>query len=101
MTNLRPQMNHHDTFTSCQDRRDGSRLARFLSALPSRVLPLIVALLVVPLLTGCGEETPKLENGQAAPAFALPDLAGKTWQLPTDFQGQVVALRFWLSLIHI
>ena len=95
MTNLRPQMNHHDTFTSCQAQRDGSRRARFLSALPLRVFPLIVALLVVPLLTGCGEDAPKLENGQAAPAFALPDLAGKTWQFPADFQGQVVALRFW------
>ncbi len=160
MTNLRLQMNYHDTFTSCQDRWDWARFARFLSALPWRVfpylfrpplpnppppggreqeskslveqehqhlavrerqhlmgpecqhlvppkpslgawglneygIPLIVALLVFPLLTGCGEETPKLENGQAAPAFALPDLAGKTWQLPGDFQGQVVALRFW------
>ena len=160
MTNLRLQMNYHDTFTSCQDRWDWARFARFLSALPWRVfpyqfrpplpnppppggreqesqylverehqhlaeqerqhlleqkrqhlvppkpslgarglneygIPLIVALLVAPLLTGCGEETPKLENGQAAPAFALPDLAGKIWQLPTDFQDQVVALRFW------
>ncbi len=30
--------------------------------------PLVFCLLASALLTGCGEETPKLENGQAAPA---------------------------------
>ena len=70
-------------------------LARLLSLLPPSILPLIIALLIILLLAGCGEETPKLENGQAAPAFALTDLAGKTWHFPGDLQGQVVALRFW------
>lgn len=115
MTNLKPHMNHHDAFIAFQDRQDRSRhgrlapltaspawskpgplrCARPLPALPLSILPLIIALLIILLLAGCGEETPKLENGQAAPAFALTDLTGKTWHLPEDLQGQVVALRFW------
>ncbi|HPB75588.1 MAG TPA: hypothetical protein PLY96_10080, partial [Chromatiaceae bacterium] len=86
-------MNHHDAFIAFQDRQDRSRhgrlapltaspawskpgplrCARPLPALPLSILPLIIALLIILLLAGCGEETPKLENGQAAPAFALTD----------------------------
>jgi cytochrome c biogenesis protein CcmG, thiol:disulfide interchange protein DsbE len=57
---------------------------------------MLMALVGVTLvLVACGEEANKLENHQPAPAFALPDLDGKTLHFPQDLQGQVVALRFW------
>ena len=46
-------------------------------------------------LVACGEEAPKLEIHQPAPAFALPDLDGKIWNFPQDFQSNVVVVRFW------
>lgn len=46
-------------------------------------------------LVACGEEAPKLEIHQPAPAFALPDLDGKIWKFPQDFQSNVVVVRFW------
>jgi cytochrome c biogenesis protein CcmG/thiol:disulfide interchange protein DsbE len=52
-------------------------------------------LLAALFLDACGEEAPKLQNHQPAPAFALPDLDGKIWNFPQDFQSQVVVVRFW------
>jgi cytochrome c biogenesis protein CcmG/thiol:disulfide interchange protein DsbE len=52
-------------------------------------------LLAALFLVACGEEAPKLQNHQPAPAFALPDLDGKIWNFPQDFQSQVVVVRFW------
>ncbi len=57
---------------------------------------LFIGLLLAALfLVACGEEAPKLQNHQPAPAFALPDLDGKIWNFPQDFQSQVVVVRFW------
>lgn len=57
---------------------------------------LFIGLLLAALfLVACGEEAPKLQNHQPAPAFALTDLDGKIWNFPQDFQSQVVVVRFW------
>ena len=55
----------------------------------------LLLLLAALFLVACGEEAPKLQNHQPAPAFALPDLDGKIWNFPQDFQSQVVVVRFW------
>ncbi len=55
----------------------------------------ISLLLAALFLVACGEEAPKLQNHQPAPAFALRDLDGKIWNFPQDFQSQVVVVRFW------
>jgi cytochrome c biogenesis protein CcmG/thiol:disulfide interchange protein DsbE len=47
------------------------------------------------LLAGCGQEAPKLRNGDPAPAFDLERLSGGRIALPDDLAGQVVAVRFW------
>ena len=36
------------------------------------------------------------EPPKPAPAFSLPDLAGRTWNL-ADLQGKVVLLYFWAT----
>ncbi|MBU0498849.1 MAG: TlpA family protein disulfide reductase [Gammaproteobacteria bacterium] len=51
-----------------------------------------IALLL--LLTACGQETPRPENGQPAPEFSLNRLDGTPLSLK-ELRGQVVALRFW------
>jgi len=47
------------------------------------------------LLSGCGEERPKLTRGQPLPDFSLERLEGGTLKFPADLQGKVVAIRFW------
>jgi len=47
------------------------------------------------LLSGCGDVGPRLENGQAAPAFELQLLGGGALAFPADLVGKVVAVRFW------
>lgn len=49
--------------------------------------------LAVVLATACSDEAPKLVNGDPAPVFELPTLAGG--QLGPAMQGKVVAVRFW------
>lgn len=56
---------------------------------------LLVFVLVSLLLTACDDPPTRLENGQPAPAFTLPDLDGRPLSFPHDLNGQVVALRFW------
>lgn len=56
--------------------------------------------LTVPLLlfalTACDESGGgALKAGDAAPAFTLRHLDGRTVAFPQDFAGKVVALRFW------
>lgn len=59
-----------------------------------RRVPILLALLLLPLLTGCGSERTTVANEQAAPPFELEELAGGTIALG-ELRGQVVALRFW------
>jgi peroxiredoxin len=58
------------------------------------VRPLLVLTFAL-LLGGCGDEGPRLENGQAAPGFELKRLGGGTLAFPADLDGRVVAVRFW------
>ncbi len=57
---------------------------------------LLLMLLLLILLSGCGDEIEQLHNGDPAPLFALEKLEGGTAQFPADYQGQkVIAIRFW------
>jgi peroxiredoxin len=55
----------------------------------------LVLVLVSLVLSACDDPPTRLENGQPAPAFTLPDLDGRPLSFPRDLAGQVVALRFW------
>jgi peroxiredoxin len=50
---------------------------------------------LVLLLAGCGEQAPRLQAGDPAPAFGAERLDGSTLSFPGDYRGRVVALRFW------
>jgi peroxiredoxin len=52
-------------------------------------------ILLLVLLTGCGQELPAIANGTPAPAFTLTRLDGVNVRFPEQYQGQVIALRFW------
>ncbi len=54
-----------------------------------------ILLLLLSLLSGCGEEQKQLINGEPAPTFTLERLEGGTTQFPADYRGRVVAIRFW------
>lgn len=47
------------------------------------------------LLVACGEEPRTPATGEPAPAFAARTLAGAVVQVPAEYAGRVVALRFW------
>ena len=49
------------------------------------------------MLLGCSDKGVILRTGQAAPAFALKDINGRTIKVPEDVKGRVVAIRFWAS----
>ncbi len=55
----------------------------------------ILLWLLLTMLSGCGEGQRQPLNGEPAPAFTLEKLEGGTTQFPADYQGQVVAIRFW------
>ena len=55
----------------------------------------IAVFLLLLLLFGCGDESPQLRNGEAAPAFTLERLEGGSLKFPGDLGGRVVAIRFW------
>lgn len=59
------------------------------------VLRLLHCLLLLTLLVACGQELPAIKNGAPAPAFTLERLDGISVRFPEQYQGQVVALRFW------
>jgi peroxiredoxin len=46
-------------------------------------------------LAGCGEQAPRFERGDLPPAFSLSRLDGGEVSFPSQFGGQVVAVRFW------
>ncbi|MDP2433670.1 MAG: TlpA disulfide reductase family protein [Pseudomonadota bacterium] len=53
-------------------------------------------MLLLGLLAGCGGDSAQPpNNGEAAPTFQAPNLAGNQVKVPSDFSGKVVALRFW------
>ncbi len=55
-----------------------------------------VATLFVVVLAACGgEPAPKLNTGDAAPAFEAVRLDGTKARFPADFAGKPVAIRFW------
>ncbi len=58
-------------------------------------LTLLVLLLSITLLSGCGEETKQPINGQPAPAFTLERIAEGNASFPGDYRGRTVAIRFW------
>ena len=47
------------------------------------------------LLGGCGEEAPKLAKGMSPPSFASPHLDKTKVRFPDQFEGRIVAIRFW------
>jgi cytochrome c biogenesis protein CcmG/thiol:disulfide interchange protein DsbE len=63
-------------------------------AVTTRLLTVLVAL-VMALVTGCGTEAPKLSRGEPPPPFTLERLASGEARFPSQFDGQIVAVRFW------
>jgi cytochrome oxidase Cu insertion factor (SCO1/SenC/PrrC family) len=63
-------------------------------------VPLLAALLAAPTVAAgpdyAGMQVQPYDPPKAAPAFALPDLDGKTVRLE-DFKGKVVMLVFWAT----
>lgn len=51
--------------------------------------------LLLALLAACSQELPAIKNGTPAPAFTLERLDGVSIRFPEQYQGRVVALRFW------
>jgi cytochrome c biogenesis protein CcmG, thiol:disulfide interchange protein DsbE len=48
------------------------------------------------VLASCSVDLPQsVKNGEPAPAFSAQTLDGRTVNIPADFTGKVVALRFW------
>ena len=57
-------------------------------------IPCLVLLLVCLLMVSC-EQQAELKSGQPPPGFSLYDLQGNLVHFPRDFEGKVVAIRFW------
>ncbi len=62
-----------------------------------RLPALLLAALVLCLLSGQAEASSGPRRGDPTPAFALPDLQGKTLRLPEAARGKVLVLHFWGS----
>lgn len=54
-----------------------------------------ISLSVFFLLLSCSDKAVILRTGQAAPAFTLNDISGKTIRVPEDVKGRIVVIRFW------
>jgi cytochrome c biogenesis protein CcmG, thiol:disulfide interchange protein DsbE len=59
------------------------------------VVRLILLLVLLSLLPGCGEEAPALRKGAPTPAFSLALLDGGSLRFPEDLRGKPVIIRFW------
>lgn len=53
------------------------------------------ALILPLLLAACSSDAPQLTKDQPVPGFTVPRLEGGTATFPRDYQGKVVAIRFW------
>jgi peroxiredoxin len=60
-----------------------------------RLRPSLWGLLLAVLISGCNQEHPTLTQGQTPPPFTLQQLEQDEFRFPQDFQGKVVAIRFW------
>jgi peroxiredoxin len=56
---------------------------------------LSLSLVLVLLVSACGDAPPAPRNGEPAPGFELPRLDGTPLAFPADLRGQVTAVRFW------
>lgn len=60
-----------------------------------RIRIILLSFFTISLLTGCGDDSVQLSNGQAAPAFELQQIPAGTVNFPADYRDNIVALRFW------
>lgn len=58
-------------------------------------LHVMLSVLTLFLLAGCGDDSPILTKGQTMPGFTLEQLESGSLRFPEDLQGKVVAIRFW------
>lgn len=58
---------------------------------------LFLALFILLLVSGCGNEPMPPQNGRPPPAFTLENFSGGAARFPEDYRGKVVAIRFWAS----
>jgi len=58
------------------------------------LLPVLLLALTAGLLTGC-QKRGRLEIGDEVPSITLSDLDGQPVNLPGDFNGKVILVRFW------
>ncbi|WP_177419795.1 TlpA family protein disulfide reductase [endosymbiont of Lamellibrachia barhami] len=54
-----------------------------------------IAVLLLMIVAGCSDESPKLIKGQPMPGFILDRLESGSLDFPNALRGKVVAIRFW------
>jgi len=62
---------------------------------PQSMRHFTIAVLVLVVLMGCSDESPKLIKGQSMPGFILDRLESGSLDFPNALRGKVVAIRFW------
>jgi cytochrome c biogenesis protein CcmG, thiol:disulfide interchange protein DsbE len=63
--------------------------------IPGRRAALLLALASLWALTGCGPQSTQPQAGDVAPTFPVVRVDGGQASFPADYNGRVVALRFW------
>lgn len=63
--------------------------------IPQLMRHFTIAVLVLVVLMGCSDESPKLIKGQPMPGFILDRLESGSLDFPNAMRGKVVAIRFW------
>ncbi|MEW8626251.1 MAG: TlpA disulfide reductase family protein [Candidatus Thiodiazotropha sp.] len=58
-------------------------------------ISILLVLLCLASLGACQSDSSALIKGEQPPAFQLQDLDGNPLNLPQDFEGKVVVIRFW------